>query len=432
MEIRLSRNGSAVHLPTDSWYGNRRFGQLYNLRPFEFPKSWDIHFFEPDRAAEMQPLSDAEIGEGVRTPIGASALRKLAESRKDAVIIVDDLSRPTPAYAVIPHVLEELQAGGITPENTTIIIGLGTHRPITRAEQRRKLGKEIVDSIRVVNHSSFTRRLKTYRRLNGGPDFSINRIVGDADLKISVSGILTHGGAGFGGGGKAILPSVAAYKTIRYNHSTFVWEGNGIVYPRQITSPGIRRDMELCAREVGLDYSVNVVYSPLKEVLGIFGGDFVDAHRAGCRKARDLFLTTPPKEQLDIVISNSHPMDTDIGQSHRGTWPEAYGKQSVLVASARDGWAYHGDGGKSYRTYRQLQKSQKPLDSYRFKGTAESANNEARAYFSPTIGDEIYYEQDGKRRFYSRWEHVIAGLDGTGQQKTVGIFPYASMQIESK
>ena len=45
MEIRLSRNGSAVHLPTDSWYGNRRFGQLYNLRPFEFPKSWDIHFF---------------------------------------------------------------------------------------------------------------------------------------------------------------------------------------------------------------------------------------------------------------------------------------------------------------------------------------------------------------------------------------------------
>jgi len=432
MEIRKSRKGFAVHLPTDSWYGSPRFARLYNLRRFEFPKSWDIHLFEPDLVDEMVPLSAAEVGERIRTPIGSSALRKLAETRKDAVIIVDDLSRPTPAFAVIPHLLEELQAGGISPENTTIIIGVGTHRPISMAEQRRKLGREIVDRIRVVNHNCFTRRLKTYQRPNGGPDFSINRLVGDADLKISVSGILAHGGAGFGGGAKAILPSVASYETIRYNHSTFDWEGYGIVYPKEITSQGIRRDMELCAREVGLDFSVNLVYSPLKEVLGLFAGDFVDAHRAGCKMGRRLFLTTAPREKLDIVIADSHPMDTDIGQSRRGSWPEEYGTRSVLVASARDGWAYHGDGGKSYQTYRQMRKKQKPLDTYRFKGTGEDSDTEAQAYYSPTIGEDVFYERDAKRRFFSQWEQVVSELDGTRKHKTVGIFPYASMQIEQK
>jgi hypothetical protein len=128
MEIRKSRKGFAVHLPTDSWYGSPRFARLYNLRRFEFPKSWDIHLFEPDLVDEMVPLSAAEVGERIRTPIGSSALRKLAETRKDAVIIVDDLSRPTPAFAVIPHLLEEMGDHGISPENTTIIIGVGTHR----------------------------------------------------------------------------------------------------------------------------------------------------------------------------------------------------------------------------------------------------------------------------------------------------------------
>ena len=162
MEVRHGKNGPSVELPMESNYGSRRFGQLYNLRTFAFPKSWQVQIFEPDGAAEMRPLSAGEVWEGVRRPIGTEPLRKLAERCKDAAIIVDDLSRPTPAFEVMPHILEELKAGGIGEENVSIVIGLGTHRPITKAEQRRKLGKEIVERIQVINHNAWSRNTSAY------------------------------------------------------------------------------------------------------------------------------------------------------------------------------------------------------------------------------------------------------------------------------
>ena len=433
MQIRKSGNGFSVRLATDSWYGSRRFNQLYAERTLVLPKSWDVHIFEPDHAGEMRPLSADEIGAAVREhPIDTEPLRRLAESRKSAAIVIDDMSRPTPTYAVMPHILDELEAGGISPEATTIVVGIGTHRPITLTEQRRKLGRHIVDRVKVVNHNAFARRMKTYRRPDGGPDFQINGIVGDADLKISVSGILTHGGAAFGGGAKAILPSVASYDSIRYNHSTFDWEANGTVYPRQIQTRGLRRDMEVCAAAVGLDYSVNVVYSPTKEVLGIFGGDFISAHREGSRLGRHLFLTTAPAAKLDLVIANSHPMDSDLMQAKRGSWPEAYGARSVLIGGARDGWPYHGDGGKSYRVYREKRRNAQQLDAYRFRGAREIEGDEERVFYSPTLSPEQFYETQRDRRFFNRWDELVAELDGTGRQQTVGIFPCASMQIEHR
>lgn len=430
MKIRKVPNGFAIWLPTESWYGDRRFRYLYNLREFWLPRSWNIEIFEPDGAEEMRPLSNDEIRRELQQAIGTEPLRELAEGRRDAVIIVDDLSRPTPTFAIIPFILDELIAGGIDEGKTKIIIGVGTHRPITKREQRKKLGKEIVDRVEVVNHNAFTRRIKTYRRPNGGPDLSISQIVGDADLKIAVNGIIPHGGAGFGGGAKAILPSVATYDTIRFNHDTYAWEECGIVYPEEIQSDCIRKDMELCARAVGLDFSVNLVFTPFKEILGVFGGDFIKAHRQGCAFAQKLYLTEAPSEQLDIVINDSHPLDLDITQSYRGAWPEKYGKTSVLVAGARDGWSYHGDSGKSYRVYRRMRKQQ-PLDFYRFKGTG-GAEEKDGLYYSPVLSSGEFYERDSRHRFFNRWDELITGLDSKGRGMTVGIFPYASLQLEKK
>jgi nickel-dependent lactate racemase len=422
-------NGFAVKLPTESWYGGRRYDYLYNLRDYEFPSSWNIEVFEPDGVEAMRPLADEEVRKQLGNAIGTESLRKMAEGRKNAVIIVDDLSRPTPAYAVVPAILDELKAGGVSGEKVKIIIGLGTHRPISIAEQRRKLGKDVVARVEVINHNCFTRRLTTFQRPNGGPDFKINRVVGEADLKISVSGVVAHGGAGFGGGAKAILPSVASYDTIMYNHQTFAWEGYGIVYPEKITSECIRKDMELCARAAGLDFSVNLVFSPLKDVLGVFAGDFIKAHRKGSKFAKGLYLTRVPAEKMDVVIAGGYPLDSDIGQSHRGTWPEKYGEQSVLLAGARDGWAYHGDNGKSYRTYRRLKRTQL-VDSYKFKGTGDSQEHTG-FYYSPVLSPETFYERDAKRVFFNEWESLVSAMNGTGRDTTVGIFPYASMQVEN-
>ena len=431
MDIQTTRDGFSIQLPMDSWYGGPRRNQLYGLRELRFPKSWEIAALEPDGLADARTLSNEEVRDGVRNALGTEDLRKLAEGRRHAAIIVDDMSRPTPAYAVVPIILEELEAAGIGPDATRIVIALGTHRPITKAEQRRKLGKDVVGRVEVINHNAFTRKTKAYKHPDGGPDIVINRAVGDVDLKISVSGVVSHGGAGFGGGAKALLPGVASYATIRYNHSTFSWEDYGTQYPAEISSACIRRDMERCARAVGLDYSINLVCTPLKEIVGVFSGDFVAAHRAAAALAHRLYLTRVPNGKLDIVVANGYPLDSDIGQTHRGAWPEKYGRRSVLAGGARDGWAYHGDNGKSWRVYCRLRKERGPLDAYTFKGTRE-VDGEDTFYYSPNLTPESFYERESKRRFHNRWDELVTELGDVRKARTVGIFPYSTIQVERR
>ena len=432
MKIKKERGRYVAMLPTASWYGGKKPDHLFKRQKLWFPESWDIELFEPDGVEKMQPMDEDQIRHKIQNPIASDPLRKLAENRKTAAIIVDDLSRPTPAFAVMPSILEELKAGGIREENIKIIIGVGTHRPLKKFEQRRKLGKEVVDRIEVINHNTFTTKIKRFKRPDGGPDIGIHSAVGEAELKITIGGITPHGGAGFGGGAKAVLPAVSAYDTIQFNHDSYAWEGYGIIYPEKIRTACIRRDMEEAARIVGLDFSVNLVFTPYKETIDLFCGDYIKAHRQGCLLAKDLYLTDTPGEKLDIIIANGYPFDTDIGQSHRGSWPEKYGRASVLLGGAKDGWAYHGDNGKSYKVFRRMKREQKRLDAYTFKGTASSDLEENLYYYSGVINPSIFYERGTNRKFYNEWDRLIDELDSKYERATVGIFPYASIQLEKK
>ena len=62
--------------------------------------------------ARMAPALDSkQIAGAFDNPIGTGRIRDAARGRASAAIIVDDLSRPTPAAAMLPYVLAELAAG---------------------------------------------------------------------------------------------------------------------------------------------------------------------------------------------------------------------------------------------------------------------------------------------------------------------------------
>ena len=60
---------------------------------------------------------------------GAPALRKLARGRRDAMIVVSDLTRPVPNAALLPAILDALRAGGISPEAVTNMGATRRQRP---------------------------------------------------------------------------------------------------------------------------------------------------------------------------------------------------------------------------------------------------------------------------------------------------------------
>ena len=81
-----------IELRTGAWYNDRSI-QL------TFPDSWDVVTYWPDTPP---PLTDEEIAEQIRRPIGQPTLSELARGKKRPVIVVDDLARPTPVFRILP------------------------------------------------------------------------------------------------------------------------------------------------------------------------------------------------------------------------------------------------------------------------------------------------------------------------------------------
>jgi nickel-dependent lactate racemase len=133
-----------IKLLSAAWYQDEQI-------TIEFPDSWDITVLGDQI---LPALSHTSIKEQIENPIGSKTLIQLAKNRARAVIIVDDLTRPTPADILIEVVLVELANAGIPNEAITIIVGGGAHKQATRDDIRRKLGPNIPSSIRVKPHNS--------------------------------------------------------------------------------------------------------------------------------------------------------------------------------------------------------------------------------------------------------------------------------------
>lgn len=53
------------------------------------------------------------------------------------------------------------------------------------------------------------------------------------------------------------------------------------------------------------------------DIVGLFGGDFVEAHRRGASLAREVYKVDIP-ERADIVVVSSSPCDIDYWQAEKG------------------------------------------------------------------------------------------------------------------
>ena len=179
----------------------------------------------------------------------------------------------------------------------------------------KKLGPETVHKFPVYNHNPYDNCTFLGTTARGTP-VSINSEVMACDLKIAIGVILPHLTAGFGGGGKSILPGVAHIDTILSNHKNVAGRGKptvenplGKLDPSvgfgKIHGNAIRLDIEEAARMAGLDVIVNAVVNLKRDTVGLFVGDMVAAHREGVKLAEKVYVTQRPTK-VDIVVANSH------------------------------------------------------------------------------------------------------------------------------
>ena len=102
------------------------------------------------------------VREALDNPIGSEPLRQAARGKSSALILIDDITRETPADLLLPPILDDLQAAGITPDDILVMIALGTHRPMTDDEIRQKVGDEVLRGFGSRSTTTARRRCATW------------------------------------------------------------------------------------------------------------------------------------------------------------------------------------------------------------------------------------------------------------------------------
>ena len=319
-----------------AWYGDEEL-------TLTFPTGWEVEVLGPKDAPV---LSDAQIEQAFANPIGTPRISELARGKKSAAIIVDDLSRPTPAATVVPFLLRELASAGVPKSEIRFVVGGGSHRPITHEEVAKKIGTDVAAEYEATNHDFMGGDLRALGNLDNGMPIYLNRVVADADFKICLGGIYPHGSVGFGGGAKLVVPGIAGFATMFYFHSFSPSRGHAVI-ERKGSEPDHRDFSEAVAGVLGLDVIANTVLNSRREICGLFVGDFVQAHRKGAHFALETYGTEIPessRKETDLVVLNCYPLDSDPIQTGKALWATRHFEKAYTMAlnPASDGICYHG------------------------------------------------------------------------------------------
>lgn len=270
------------------------------------------------------PDQDEVIEDALQNPIGTGKLEEILQAEDKVVLIVDDTTRPTPSARIIPHVLSRIRKAGVPDENVKIVMALGTHRPMRKAELEKKLGREVMEKYQIINrHYHETSRLVSLGKTESGVPVEAYEEVVEADFALSIGNIVPHVTSGWGGGSKIILPGVCGQRTTDMMHFIGctvqpVFE----VIGKRDNKP--REEMDTIAQKVGLKFIINTVLDEQTNIIKAFSGHFIEAHRRAVEEAKK-YMVVPVPRQADILIVSANPCHVDYWQgakpygfAHRG------------------------------------------------------------------------------------------------------------------
>ena len=278
--------------------------------------------------------SRAEIERALSQPIGTERLREMAKAGDKVAIVVDDATRATPSYLMIPPLLDELNQAGVKDEDVTVIFGCGTHRPVTPEEKEKLIGKEALQRVKAINHDYEAEDQVFLGKTSQGTEVHVNKVFAEADVKILAGDINLHYYAGYGGGRKGVLPAVSSAETIQQNHamllhpkaSTGVLDGNPV-----------HKDMTEAAKLANVDFILNIVTNSKGEVVKAFAGDLEQAFLEGTKLVDEMYKV-PIEQRANIVVvsAGGYPHDINLYQASKGIHNsvEAVKRRGVIVLVA--------------------------------------------------------------------------------------------------
>jgi nickel-dependent lactate racemase len=160
--------------------------------------------------------------------------------------------------------------------------------------------------------------LKQFGAMRDGTPALINRHLADADVRIITGFIEPHFFAGFSGGIKGIIPGCGGLRCIMSNHGYKNINDPNSTFGITIGNP-LWEELREVALRVGPAFLINVSLNERREITGVFAGDLIEAHRAGCEFVRQSAMQKVKAPFEIVVTTNSgYPLDLNLYQGVKG------------------------------------------------------------------------------------------------------------------
>jgi nickel-dependent lactate racemase len=262
--------------------------------------------------------------EGVRralgSPVGSPPLRELARGRKNACILICDITRPVPNGVILPPIVDELTGAGIPREKILILVATGLHRPNEGEELREVVGSDqIFRTIRIENHFARDRAAHVdLGRTSAGIPMVLDRRFVEADLKLVTGLVEPHFMAGYSGGRKVVAPGIAYQDTILMFHTARVLE-----HPRAANcvirgNPLHEAQIEI-VQAVGGIVSLNVVIDEERRIGFVNFGEIESSHLQAVEfMRRHAEVRVERRFKTILTTSAGYPLDKTYYQTVKG------------------------------------------------------------------------------------------------------------------
>jgi lactate racemase len=278
---------------------------------FDLPDGWNVISGQDRPPAPTVKDPVAEIERALDHPIGSAGIEALGRAGMEAVLLFDDLQRPTPAHLVLPEIMNRLNRAGVPDERIKAVCALGTHHILSSEQLKTKVGKEAFSRLgdRLFCHDPHAKDNVMIGRTHRGTPVEINKHVAFADLIIGVGECMPHPIAGYGGSFKLVMPGVCSYRAVADHHFTWmrhpgskvnVLDGN-LFYEEIVDAGRISR----------MAFKIDLIMNEKKEIIRAFAGDPLMEHREASRYAESLYLIPIPR-LADVTITSAFPMEYGV------------------------------------------------------------------------------------------------------------------------
>lgn len=295
-----------------------------------------ISCLEPNKIENHLNETDI-IKAALLNPIDTPRLKDIVKPGEKLSIITSDITRPMPTYKVMPMLLDELYAAGVSPDDITLVFALGIHRSHTEAEKRKLAGDRAYTEIACVD--SDPDDCIRFGHTPAGTPVDITRTVAEADRRICIGNIEYHYFAGYSGGAKALMPGVSTRVAIQMNHRYMVSDD---ACAGRLAGNPVREDIEEAIKFCGVDFILNLVLDEHKNIIHAVAGHVISAHRRGCEFLDKLYIKQiPQRADIVIVSQGGAPKDINLYQTQKALDNAKYavkkGGTIILVGACGEG-----------------------------------------------------------------------------------------------